>query len=292
MKKIILLSLLGLVILSSCKQSKQDLVEDLITATNKFDKEKVGQLLSDSLIYINEYGVSAKKADYIKLLDSLKKLDIKNEIISIDVKGDSIIKTVEKYTTILDSFLLNDDTTKFLIHKNYLVRDGKILSIKVDTSASDNKFSESLKDRINILFLFAEDSHREKDKETIYKKMKEYLSEYSKLSTSEKKEYRNYSYIQGKFIIDTSNSGKIDIAKDEMSRCMKLIVALSYAELTFKGKRTVTGRSIFINLSYNYDLDENYIRIQGSEGFMLTLLIKDRNTLVSEDYGITYIRVK
>ena len=283
-----MITIISTLMFVACKQTKQDKVEELLTSTNKFDKEKVGQQLSDSLIYIDETGKSYNKTAYLKLIDSLKRLDIKTEIISIKENDNGTVSTIEKYTTILDTFLLKDDTAKFLVGKTYMIHGGKVISIKTDTNANPTKFSESLNDRINVLFLYAADKHNEKDKETIYSKMKEYVSEYSNLSVSDKKAYRIYSYIQGTYLIDDKKS--VGNSKG-LNSLMSIAAVMTFAKLTFKGKKSVIATGWF-DQALSYDLDENYIRIQSGEGFMFMLKIKDRNTLINEEYGLVYNRIK
>ena len=48
------------VLLGSCQQSKEDIVNDLLKAENNFNKEKVSQCLADSFMY---YGTDTLNND-------------------------------------------------------------------------------------------------------------------------------------------------------------------------------------------------------------------------------------
>ena len=301
MKKIISIIIILTIMLVSCKKTKQDTVEDLLTATNKLDKEKLGELLSDSLIYTDENGIPNNKSAYLKLLDSLKVFEIKSKIISVNKNSDSSVNTIEKYSTILDTLLLKSDTVEFLIYKNYLFQHGKIISIKVDTINTHNKFQESLNDRLKVLFIIASEKHNETDKETIYQNIKEYLSEYSQLSTSEKKAYLYHSYVQGTFILNKSNLENNDNTNKsttaEFKHLSQLMTGLGFKKLTFKGKKTVVVQSSMLgafdyDTVLSYELDDNYIKINIGNGNNFLLQIIDRNNLESQEYGIKYYRIK
>jgi hypothetical protein len=254
---------------SSCQQfNKDEAVQDLISSTNKFDLEKTKELLTDDFTYIDN-DKQFNKAEYLNKLDSLKKLEFKSKVVSIE-NLDSLIKTEEEITNMVDSLL---DVSPKLIHKKtYRFADNKIKSITLDTIINYDKYSESLNDKIIPFSTYVQYEHDIKDENEIFENIKKYLTEYAGLSKTEKKKFRTIGYLQGTFI------------------CKKCI----YAKLEFKGKSTVVIYVGFIGFPFptSYVIDEEYIRVRTDKSDLL-FRIEDSNKLIGEGWAEgTYNKVK
>ena len=146
MKHILLLSCV--ILLLSCRQSKQKIVNDYLDAINCYDKEKIDQLLSDSFVY---YGVDAlNKIDYLTKIDSLRNVE---QIIKIQKIQDldSIVKTEEIISSIIDSLL---EITPYRVQrKTYNFSDDKLKSITIDSISNYEEYIKSFNERM-IPFAF------------------------------------------------------------------------------------------------------------------------------------------
>ena len=254
MKKIILLSLFGMSIFSSCKQSKQDAVQNFISETNKFDKEKIGQLLSDNFIYSSNTE-NLNKKDYLNNLDSLKKIEYNTAIINIR-NLDSVIETDERVTNIIDSLL--EVEPKIVQKKTYRFTEGKIKSITVDSTLNYDDYYKSLNDKTIPFYFYVQDQHDIKDHKEIYKDIKKYLTEFIALPQSDRKKFRTYANLQGTFISHNN----------------------FFHKLEFRGKKTVI---ISGWIASSYEIDEQYIKIRTDKSDLL-LEIKDSKTLIGEGW--------
>lgn len=98
-------------IFSACQKSKQMIVEDLIEATNCFEKEKVNQILSNNFMFYGAYTLN--KEEYLSTIDTLKIFEYQSSIMQIQ-NLDSIVKTEERLRSIVDSLL---EVTPAIIQK-------------------------------------------------------------------------------------------------------------------------------------------------------------------------------
>lgn len=261
MKKTIGTLLLGATLLTSCQPNKQDSVKDLLSATNNFDKQKIGNLLADDFVFTDPNGTKSNKQDYINKLDTLENFETRQSVVSIQ-DLDSVLKTQERTVNILDSVL--EITPKMVQYKTYKVKDGKISSISLDSIANLDEYNKSLTDKIMPFGFWVEDTH-DVELSEVMQNLKKYLTEYQQLSVSDKKKFGTYSRLQGTYI-----------SKDNPF----------YRKLVFKGKTTVTIIDAIFGFPFtsSYVLDENYIRIRTDKSDLL-LEVKNNNTLVGEGFA-------
>ena len=264
MKHILLLSCV--ILLLSCRQSKQKIVNDYLDAINCYDKEKIDQLLSDSFVY---YGVDAlNKIDYLTKIDSLRNVE---QIIKIQKIQDldSIVKTEEIISSIIDSLL---EITPYRVQrKTYNFSDDKLKSITIDSISNYEEYIKSFNERMIPFAFYVYDKYNIKSYGEIIKNVKQYLSEYSTLPLSDKKQYGIYANLQG-----------IYVSKDNPI----------YKKLIFRGKKTVTIIDGFFGLPFasSYEIDENLIKIRTDKSDLL-FEIQDSRTLIGEGFAKgTYIR--
>lgn len=255
-------------LLSSCQQSKEDAVNDLLKAENSFDKEKVSQLLSDSFIY---YGTvdTLNKDEYLSWLDStLRPLECKTSILNIQ-DLDSIVKTEEQVRSCIDVSL--DVTPPYVRKMTYRFFNDKLISITVD-STNYEEYVKSYNEKCNPFVFYIKDKYGKEDWNEIAPNLKKYLSEYTVLSVSEKKQYETYAYLQGTYV-----------SKD----------CVFYKKLIFRGKRTVTIIDAIFGFPFStsYELDEDIVRIRTDKSDLL-FDIKDSQTLIGEGFANgTFIKV-
>ena len=74
MKKIYLL-FVCIVLFSSCHRSRQEIVNDYLDALNCYDKEKMGQLMSEDFVLLGSDTLD--KEHYLARLDSFKIMEVK-----------------------------------------------------------------------------------------------------------------------------------------------------------------------------------------------------------------------
>jgi len=259
MKKITIIFGLAILI-SSCKQNKEEAVQDFLSATNKFDKEKTKEILADNFLYNDNGKKPLTKTEYLSRLDSLKDLEYKTDIISIQ-NLDSIVKTEEKVKTIVDSML--EVTPNIIQKKTYRFVDGKIANITIDTTLNYDQYSEALNEKIIPFAFYVQDQHDIQDEKEIYKNIKKYLTEYITLPVSDKKKFRTYASLQGTYVSKNS----------------------LYRKLIFRGKKTVTIVDAFIGWPFatSYEVDEEYIRIRTDKSDLFE--VKDSKTLIGEGWA-------
>lgn len=259
MKKILFI-ITAAVTFVSCQQSKQEKVTDFINAINRFDKEKSKQTLSDDFIYFGNKD-TLNKTEYLTRMDSLKNIDYKTSVLNIQ-DMDSIVKTEEKVTSIIDSLL--EVTPNIIQKKTYRFAEDKLKSITVDTTLNYDEYMESLNEKIVPFTFYVQDQHDIKDEKEIFQNIKKYLTEYVTLPQSDKKKYKTYGNLQGTYISNNS----------------------FYKKLIFRGKKTVTVVDAFFGWPFatSYEIDEQYIRIRTDKSDLL-LEIKDSKTLVGEGWA-------
>ena len=260
MNKIIGTLFLGAILLMSCQPNKQESVKKLISAINNYDKQKISNLLTDDFVFTYQDGTKQDKQSYLNALDVLlEDYETKQSVVSIQ-NLDSIIKTEEQTVNVFDSIL--EVTPPMVQYKTYRFKDGKILSISLDSIANVDEYNKSLNEKMMSFAFWVKDTYDVEDLFEVIHTLKKYLTEYQELSVSEKNKFRNYSRLQGTYI-----------SKDN-PLCRKL---------AFKGKTTVVITDAIFGWSSPtiYTLDEDYVRIQDGSVYYL-LQIKDDNTLIGE----------
>lgn len=246
-----------LVLVTSCHQNRQGIVEELINAKNGFDKEKVAQNLADDFMY---YGPedTLNKDEYLASINSPQPIEWQTSILNIQ-DLDSAVTTEEQTSSIIEQSL--EVEPKFIRIMTYRLAGDKIKSITVDSTNSE-EYIKSHTDKWIPFAFYVKDQYGIEDGNEILSKIEKFLSEYANLSASDKRRYRNYAYLQGAYVSDD---------------------CLIYKGLVFRGKNTVTIIDDFIRFPYStsYDLDEDLIRIKIEESYLL-FVIKDSQTLIGE----------
>ena len=250
------------ILFSASHQSKTELVNDFLDAKNCFDVAKVEPFLADSFkFYMND--TLFNKSEYLTDITGEKKsYKFKSAIIEIQ-ELDSIVKTKERISNILDSLL--DISPKVIQYVTYSFSDDKIKSIKVDSIPNYEEDSEASEEKIQPFLFYVYDQYGILDAKEIFSAdFEKYLIEYASLSVSDRKKYTIYWHLQGTYV-----------SKKAL-----------YSKLIFRGRRTVTVYDAFFGFPFtsSYDLDENYIRIRTNTSDLL-LEIKDSKTLVGDGWA-------
>ena len=245
---------------SACQKSKQAIVNDLIEAENSFEKDKVNQILSDNFMF---YGIDTlNKEEYLSTIESLRPIERQSSILQIQ-DLDSIVKTEERVRSIVDSLL--EVTPAIIQKKTYRFADDKLVSITVDSTLNYEDYMESFNEKYIPFAFYVKDQYDIEDGKEIAANIKKYLSEYAGLPVSDRKQYKNYAYLQGTYV-----------SRD----------CAFFRKLIFRGKRTVTVVDAIFGMSfaYGYELDEDIIRIRTNESDLL-FVIKDNQTLIGEGFA-------
>ena len=260
MKKTILIFTLSTFIFVACKQTKQDTVEDLISVSNKFDKNKVGEFLSDNFIYSDKKEKRLNKTEYLTRLDSLKNIEYMTEIISSQ-NSDSVVKTEENVSTIFDSLMTG--TSKIVQKKTYRFVDEKLKSITVDTTLNYDKYNATLNEKISPILYYARVQNDIQDEAEIYKNIKKIINEFGCLSQSDKNKYKKYSRVQGTYI----GRGLFN----------KFIFKKEHCNFEYLG----------IGMSGRYAIEDDFVYIESAFGTLgnISLKIIDNNTLEGEGWA-------
>ena len=258
MKKIISI-LVSVVLFSSCHQSREDIVKNLVKAENSYKIEKVSQYIDDNFTYYGP-GWTLNKEEYLSWIDIHKSR--KGEISILDIQDlDSIIKTEEQICTIIESSL--GATPLFIQNMTYRFTIDKVTSITLD-SANYDEYNKSLTEKWIPFTFYVLDKYGIMSENGVMPNLEKYLSEYTILPTSQKTLYEKYAHLQGTY---------------ESKDCTL------YKKLIFTGKSTVTIIAIFgIPFSTNYDLDGNIVRISTDRGYLL-FEIKDNQTLIGQGFA-------
>lgn len=252
--------LVCVILFSSCQQSKEDMVNDLLEAENSFNKETINLLLTDSFMY---YGKDTlNKEEYLARLDYLESIDCQGEILNIQ-DLDSIVKTEERVRNIVE---LHFDINPLIVQKRtYRFVGDKIMSITVDSILNYDECVKSLNEKWEPFAFYLKDKYGIEDWDDIVPNLKKYLSEYTSLSYSDKKQYKTYAYLQGTYV---SND------------------CIFYKKLIFKGKKTVTIIDAIFGFPFStsYELDEDIVKVMTDRGELL-FDIKDSQTLIGEGFA-------
>ncbi|MBL3656696.1 hypothetical protein [Fulvivirga sediminis] len=264
MKALIRIQFVFLMILcfGSCKPPKEDRVQSFVSALNNLELLKAQNMMSDRFIYTDSNGKKFSKTEYLELIDSLMSLNTSYNINSIHYE-DSVVKTKEKVTNLLDSIL--EVNPKIIQCVTYTLDEDRISKITMDSLINKNEYEESLNSNYIPFEFWVDDNYNVSGSSEIFKSLKKYLAEYSSMPPVERKNYRSYAYLQGTYI---SNDNRF------------------YKKLEFKGRTTVVVIDAIFGLKYptSYVLDNDFIRIQTDKSDLL-LEIKDSNTLLGEGYA-------
>ena len=258
MKKIILFFVCA-ALLSSCHKNKSDIVKDFVDARNSYVSEKISYFLAEDFRYY-EGTDTLSKFDYL-IKDTIKPLEIKAKILIIQ-DLDSIVKTEEKITTIVDSLL--KVTPCIVLKKTYRFSNDKLKSITVDSIMNLEEYSKDYTEKWIQFSFYINDQYDIEDNEELLINIKKYLDEYMNLPPSTKKKYKTYANLQGTYIGDNP----------------------FYKKLIFRGKNTVTIIDAIFGFPFatSYEVDENYIRIRTDKSDLL-FEIKDNETLIGEGFA-------
>lgn len=259
--------LVCVILFSSCQQSKEDIVSNLLEAENSFDKEKVSQLIADDFMY---YGMDTlNKEEYLSRLDYLKSIDCQGEILNIQ-DLDSIVRTEEQSQNIAE--LLLGVNPQVIQKRTYRFADNKIQSITVDSTLNYEECQKQLNEKWVPFVFYLYDKYGIENWMDISPDLKKYLSEYTAISATEKKQYKNYAFLQGTY---------------ESKDCV------FYKKLIFRGKKTVTIIDAILGFPFStsYELDEDIVKIRTDKSDLL-FDIKDSQTLIGEGFANgTFIKV-
>jgi hypothetical protein len=254
MKYVILIFTLTMLI-TACKQTKEDVVENLISESAKYDKENVGKILSDDFIYSDKKENDFNKTEYLSRLDSLKNITYKSKILTFQ-DLDSIVKTEEEISTIFDSIM--EGIPSLIQKKTYRFIDQKLKRITVDTTLNFDSYILKLNEKIAPLLYYVQTEYDIQDKNEIFKNLKKYINEFGSLTQSDKNKYKKYSSVQGTFI----GEGIINKFEFKKEHCNFM-----YFGFSMNGK---------------YSIDEDFVFIEASELGNISLKIIDHNTLSGE----------
>ncbi|HNW69648.1 MAG TPA: hypothetical protein PKI01_04545 [Bacteroidales bacterium] len=277
MKKLINISLAIFLILFciSCQPNKKGIIKDLLSSVNEFNKEEIAKVLDDNFTYVDKDGKSLNKNDYLKKIDSLKNYGYQEKIIEMQ-DFDSIVKTEEEITNIIDSIL--QVSPKEIQKKTYKFIDKKLKSIVVDTSLNYDKYQEAFDEKLSPFMYYVDDKYDLHDLSELSKDINKYLFEYSALPEPEKNLCKKYSKVQGTYVFDESVPHGV--------------LCGLFLEFSFK-KRHCNFIYFGLKMGGKYEVEDDYVYIEaGGELGNLTLKIIDRNTLKGESWACGTFRKK
>lgn len=253
-------ALVCMIILSSCHQTKSDIVSNFVDATNSYNKEKVEKYLSANFIYIGNDTLD--KSEYLSKMDSLKTVEHQSLIIKIQ-ESDSLVKTEEKIISIIDSIL--EVTPKVVLQKTYQFAEDKLVSVTVDSTLYYDDYIKSYNEKMAPFTFFVKDQYDVQDETEFTANIKKYLAEYVSLPASDKKKFRTYGNLQGTYV---------------SKNCA------FYRKLIFRGKSTVTIVDAIFGMSFatSYEVDEDLVRVRTDKSDLL-FEIKDSQTLIGEGFA-------
>lgn len=261
MKKIIS-CLVCIALFSSCHQSREDIVKNLIKAENSYKIEKVSQYLDDNFIYYGFDGTTLNKEGYFSWQETCRPQQ-EGKISILDIQSfDSIVKTEEQFCSIVELSL--GVTPQYIQNVTYRFTDDKVISITVD-STNYEEYIKSYNENWMPFQFYLQDHYGMITESEFMADMKKYLSEYNSLPASVKTLYESYAHLQGTY---------------ESKNC------ILYKKLIFTGKSTVTIIDGFFGFPFSttYDLDGNIVRISTDRGYLL-FEIKDNQTLIGQGFA-------
>ena len=258
MKKSILF-ILCMILISSCQQSKWGRVKDFIDATNSYDKNEIGSLLTDSFKYYGKDTLS--KNELLARMDSLKSVEYLSTIIKSQ-ELDSIVRTEEQVSSIIDSLL--EVRPKLVQIKSYRFSNDKLESVTVDSVLNYDEYMNSLDERLGAFNFYIKDQYDLEENE-LTKDIKKYLTEYMSLPASDRRTYKTYASLQGTYV---------------SKNCA------FYRKVIFRGKKTATVVDAIWGMHFtsSYEVDENYVRVKSDKSDFL-FEMKDNKTLVGEGFA-------
>lgn len=253
------LFILGVILISSCQQSKWGRVKDFVDATNSYDKSGMGSLMTDSFMYYGKDTLS--KSDFLATMDSLKSVECMSTIIKSQ-ELDSIVRTEEQISSIIDSLL--EVKPKLIQMKSYRFSNDKLESITVDSTLNYDEYMNSLNERLGAFNFYIKDQY-DIEEDEVKNDIKKYLTEYMSLPASDRRIYRIYASLQGTYV---------------SKNCPY------YRKMIFRGKKTATIVDAFWGMRFtsSYEIDENYVRVKTDKSDLL-FEIKDSKTLIGEGFA-------
>lgn len=262
MKKVISF-LLCVLFFTSCQQSKEGIVKDFIEAEDNSNIEKMSRLLADSFMFYGKIDTQNKEA-FLAKSESYYKLGGHTHTKILNINDlDSIVKTEEQSRSIYDKYL--EITPLFIQQRTYKFTDNKIKSITVDSNLNYEEYVKSFNEKWTPFAFWVKDKYDVDGESGLFDNIEKYLSEYSNLPTSDKKQYKRYAHLQGTYVSDDCTF---------------------YKKLKFKGKRTVTIIDALWGFPFatSYELDEDLIKIKTDRSDLL-FEIKDSQTLIGEGFA-------
>lgn len=243
-------------------QSNERTVKAFLAATNSNDTGKISQIISEDFTYTGDFTLN--KEMYLKNIDSLKYNESRFNFNLLNIQNcDSIVKTEEKLTSIVDSLL--DVTPKIINNKTYRFSEGKLKSVTVDTVLNAVEYWNNLLEKAEPVEFWIKEQYGELDDNEIFTNIKKYLTEYLTLPVSERKKIKTYTNLQGVYVSDN----------------------ILFTKLIFRGKKTVSViglGTLGVPYAASYELDENYVKIMTGDGEFL-FEIKDNKTLIGEGFA-------
>ena len=248
-----------MILISSCQQSKWGRVKDFIDATNSYDKNEIGSLLTDSFKYYGKDTLS--KNELLARMDSLKSVEYLSTIIKSQ-ELDSIVRTEEQVSSIIDSLL--EVRPKLVQMKSYRFSNDKLESVTVDSVLNYDEYMNSLDERLGAFNFYIKDQYDLEENE-LTKDIKKYLTEYMSLPASDRRTYKTYASLQGTYV---------------SKNCA------FYRKVIFRGKKTATVVDAIWGMHFtsSYEVDENYVRVKSDKSDFL-FEMKDNKTLVGEGFA-------
>ena len=179
-------------------QSNDRTVKAFLAATNSNDTGKISQIISEDFTYSGPESTLNKEM-YLKTIDSLKYNESRFNLNILNIQNcDSIVKTEEKLTSIVDSLL--DVTPKIINNKTYRFSEGKLKSVTIDTVLNAVEYWNNLLEKAEPVDFWIKEQYGELDDNEIFTNIKKYLTEYLTLPVSERTKITRYTNLQGVYV--------------------------------------------------------------------------------------------
>ena len=239
--------------LVSCSNDPKKVVEEYITDANNYDSASMKKRLSKNFSIINNPFNINKAID----IDSFNKIEGHISLINISNKKGTI-ETTENWTSLYDSLL--EIKPKVIFHNKYVIKDGKINSINVESVENFSQYKKEYRNKVNAFDSYLKIEYSDLKEAKQNEQLINLLTTYSQLPNSTKKEYAIQAYLSdGEFV---GNYSFIPM------------------KLKFKGKSTVFVSTMGINMGTTYTVDEDYIHVKPIDNsYPMTLSIQDDNTM-------------
>jgi hypothetical protein len=248
---------LSVLLLSSCRPNKENVIKEFTSSMNLYDSIKISELLADSFIMQDQSGFINKK-QFLNNLDSIRNWNYKSRIISLK-NMDSLVVTEEEMYSMLDSVL--NVMPKLIKSRKYYFSNSQISKVVIDTVYNFDEYFKSLNTELIPFVFFIEEQYNKIEVKDIFNNINKYVTEYSKLSKADKKINKTIAHLQG-----------IYISKNTL-----------YPKVEFKGKKSVIIYLLgYVPFATSYEIDENYVKIKSEANSEILLRIKDEKTLNGE----------